>query len=970
MTDNDHALQELAAQVEAHFPSRRFNISTGRDMGSGFQAETVPAGELVRRIATIELGEKGDGALWSPFKWRDGRRLAANAELADLLVLDSDKGETLFAIEDALRAAGLAGLVVPSSSHGKRSSSLKASEFEYWRAAIQELEGEEADMRVSRMLEMEGKLVPTIARTAREVGRRRDIQTYRTARGTEQREVEFLNIAHDPVPKFRLVLFLAQRWSASTYPSAGEAMRAWEDAHQATANRLGLALDETVGDTGRLFFETRVQPVHVDTARRARLFVPGQALNLSTLPAPKPRSRIRPLRKRLGRPAAGGAGSNFDGMWTRPNGTKLDLRAWAAGARDFKIVDALMDPSNPDRNLIELDERGERDGKLHIQCPFADEHGTERGGGTFVMNQGTGRAQGFVVSCQHDACRGRDRTEFIDRMLDERNILEPDLHDRRFRPAEFEPVEVEPTTPATSAPERRAAPAGADPFTGVEPLDLFAGDGLAGKPDLPAGLLPPVVEDFARDVAGRVGVEAGMPVAACLAAIAGVLHDGFVIQPRQLDTEWTESARLWVQVVADPGVGKSPALEPGIRPLRAIERRWAKEDGRTRAAYEAAIEAHKKRRSEAAPDPQPSDDAWTEPPAEPEVRRILVDDLTTEALASILATNPRGVLSLPDELTGWLGQFDAYRGNQGKDRPLWLRAFQGGPLTIDRATRRSLQVENFSVSILGGIQPDKLRRLAAKGELDADGLLQRFLTVWGRRIGTPVDRKPNEAASRNWRVLLESIAEARPSDFSTSRVVLTPDASEVFQGVLELSADLCALPTTSGAFRGHLSKWGALYARLLLVIHTAESFDLAGRMLDRVDLDTARRTRDLLVRWLLPHAAALYREVIGAGGGAKHAEWIAGFILAHRKDTVSARDLMRAYRDLGDDEDAARRAMRPLEGAGWAIPEERSNGKPPKAWAINPRVHAIFGERAQAEKARREGERQKLREIRERIASL
>jgi len=970
MTEQDHALANLAAQVDAHFPGRRFNFSTGRDMGGSFQAETVPAGELVRRIASVEIGEKGEGPLWSPFKWRDGRRLAALAEFADLLVLDSDRGETLFAIEDALRAAGLAGLVVPSSSHGKRSTSLKASELEHWRAAIKELEGDEADMRVARMLEMEGKLVPAIARTAREGGRRREIQTYRNARGSEQREVEFVDIAHDPVPKFRIVLFLAQRWSASDYPSAGEAMRAWEDAHQATTDRLGLALDESVGDTGRLFFETRVQPVLLDTARRARLFVPGAALDLSTLPAPRPRSRVRPLRKRPGRPAAGGAVSEFDGMWTRPDGTKLDLRDWAAGARDFKIVDALMDPSNPDRNPIELDERGERDGKLHIRCPFEDEHGTERDGGTFVMNQGTGRAQGFVVSCQHHACRGRDRTEYVARMLDDRTLLEPDLNDRRFRPIEFEPVEVEATTPATSTSDRPASPAGVGPFAGVEPLDLFAGDGLAGKPDLPTGLLPSVIEDFARDVAGRGGVEAGMPAAACLAAIAGALHDGFVIQPQQLDTEYTQSARLWITVVADPGVGKSHAIEPPTLQLRAIESRWAKEDARTRAAYEAAVETHKKRRTDAAADPRPSDDAWTEPPSEPESRRIVVDDLTTEALAGILATNPRGVLSLPNELTGWLGSFDAYRGTrgQGKDRSLWLRAFDGGPLTIDRATRRSLQVENWGVSILGGIQPDRLRRLAAKGELDADGLLQRFLTVWGRRVGTPVDQKPSEAAARNWQNLLESIAAARPSDFG--RVVLSPAASEVFRSVQDLSVDLCALPSTSSAFQGHLSKWRGLYARLLLVIHAAESFDIDGRMLDRVDVDTARRTRDLLVRWLLPHSAALYREVIGTSGGAKHAEWIAGFILAHRKDTVSARDLMRAYRDLGDDEDAARRAMRPLEGAGWAIADERNNGKPPKAWAINPHVHAIFDERAQQEKARREAERQKLREIQERIAAL
>jgi len=983
----DNAIEALALQVEQAFPGKTFTLSTGRGYSDGFIAREVGAAELVRQVAGVTEGNKGDGARWSHFAWRNGRRLSANASRADLLILDSDKGASRFEIEDALKREGLAGLIVPSSSHGKRTTKIKAAPFDSWRAAIVEIEGPDADTRVARFLEMEGHLIPAVAKTARETGRHKETETKKTTRGKEIREVEYVDTEHAPCPKFRVVLFLAKPWIVAEHGTSSEAQKVWENAYLATLDLLGLDLDETSADVSRLFYETRVPATMLDVARRERCFLSGRAFDPFALGEPKPRIRQVRYRKRPGKPATATGSSDFDGLWTRPDGSTRNLRAWAAENGDkFRIIDALLDTSRPERRAIVLDDRGERNGRLHIECPFHDEHSSTKGGGTYVSNPGTGRNRGSTVKCQHHACLERDRLEFYCRMLDDGTLLENDFRSDEFGVGE---TDATPSTPEANdngnAERPNATPnqgntATKSLFDGIEPLDLFADDGLAGKPDLPAGLLPGVIEDFARDVAERLGVEAGMPAASCLAALAGALHDGYVIQPRQLDTEWTESARLWIQVVADPGVGKTPAIEPALRPLRGVEHDWIKEDTRKRAAYEIALEEHKKRikkGTDKAAGLAPGEDSsrlWAEvePPQEPEFRRVFVDDLTTEALAGILKTNPRGVLSSVDELSGWLGAFDAYRsGTTGKDRPIWLRAFQGGRYTIDRATRGHIVVENMSVSILGGIQPEKLRQLAAKGGLADDGLLQRFLTVWGRRTGSSIDRRPDDAAARYWRELLEGAAAARPVDFDTTRVLMTPAASEVFESVLRWSGDLCALPSTSPAFRGHLSKWGALYARLVLILHAAESFDLSGRLLERVGVDTAERARALLLKFFLPHSAALYREIVGTGaGGTQHGEWIAGFILAHGLERVSLRDLRRAYRDLRDDEDATRRAMRPLEFAGWALPVERSNGKPPQEWVINPAAHRVFGQRAAAEKARREAERAKIQAIAGRMAEL
>ena len=72
---------------------------------------------------------------------------------------------------------------------------------------------------------------------------------------------------------------------------------------------------------------------------------------------------------------------------------------------------------------------------------------------------------------------------------------------------------------------------------------------------------------------------------------------------------------------------------------------------------------------------------------------------------------------------------DKYSGNRGafKDRGFWLQSFNGGGYAVDRITRGSGYVPNLSVSMLGGIQSDLLRKFATDS-VD-DGLLQRLFPI-------------------------------------------------------------------------------------------------------------------------------------------------------------------------------------------------------------------------------------------------
>ena len=103
-------------------------------------------------------------------------------------------------------------------------------------------------------------------------------------------------------------------------------------------------------------------------------------------------------------------------------------------------------------------------------------------------------------------------------------------------------------------------------------------------------------------------------------------------------------------------------------------------------------------------------------------------DTTTDELQHLLAEQPRGLLYLRDELSGWLGNHDRYGGNGG-DRAFFLECWNGGPYVADRVKYRGqpVRIPRAALAILGGMQPDRLHKALAGAD---DGLAARFAYVW------------------------------------------------------------------------------------------------------------------------------------------------------------------------------------------------------------------------------------------------
>lgn len=518
--------------------------------------------------------------------------------------------------------------------------------------------------------------------------------------------------------------------------------------------------------------------------------------------------------------------------------------------------------------------------------------------------------------------------------------------------------------------QRQPAPERIDPDTGeilpaapaiadqTEPLDVF--QELAAPP-MQLDMLPDAIAAYALDSGDLIGVDPAMIAIPALVTCAAALHDDVRIQPKRHETSWTESARLWCAIVGAPSIKKSPAIKRATRRLRKIDMDLHETNERDQARHAAEMEAYKDAKKEAkktGEHPTPPEPARNE--------RMVVEDITVEALSEILKTNSRGVLCIQDELSGWFGAMDAYSGNKagGKDRAHWLEAYNGGGRVVDRVLRGSIKIPNWSVSMIGGIQPDAIRRIAQN--MPDDGLMQRFMVVVGRNRPEQ-DRAENADAVKAFAALVDHVYAIQPGQ---TVVTLTEEAHCIREQLTLYATELADYQPLPGGLRFHLSKWSGLFARLLLTFH---AIDCAAAHVHpatvRVSGDTASKVDRLMRRFLLPHALAYYTDVMGASGDTEHVRWIAGYILARQANSISNRDLLQHYRNWRGMSDFQRsRIMQALEDSSWVVPVDgdKFSRRGATAWTVNGRVHARFAELAQLERMRRDKIRDELDELRKR----
>jgi putative DNA primase/helicase len=416
-------------------------------------------------------------------------------------------------------------------------------------------------------------------------------------------------------------------------------------------------------------------------------------------------------------------------------------------------------------------------------------------------------------------------------------------------------------------PKRQAARVeAADGWPKLEPIQSELPPVQAFSEDL----LPVLFRPLVRDVTERMQVPMDYPATVTMLCLAGAVNRRAVIQPKANDTGWLVVPNLWGGIIAPPGFMKSPVIQAATRPLQQIQAEWRRQYEEALADYARSKEEFELRRAawkeqfkanakkgKTAPG-RPEDE-----PAEPTLRRLIVNDATFEAMHQTMSENPAGILVIRDELTGWWSQLD--RAGREGERAFCLQAWNGDTgHTIDRIGRGTIHVEACCMSMLGGIQPGRLRSYLTEALEDGpsnDGLIQRFqLMVWPDTDPgwEYIDRAPDAASERQAALVFSKLVELDSEN--PMRFRYAPDAQELFvEWLAELEAKVRG-EELHPALVSHLSKYRKLMPALSVLFELAE-WAAGNGSADTVSLEHARQAA-AWCEYLESHSKRVYSCVV------------------------------------------------------------------------------------------------------------
>ena len=267
------------------------------------------------------------------------------------------------------------------------------------------------------------------------------------------------------------------------------------------------------------------------------------------------------------------------------------------------------------------------------------------------------------------------------------------------------------------------------------------------QPVFPAGVFPPVIEEYLDNVAKQEHVRREMVYPAALAALAQGKYK--VEYPDA--TRYQQHLCLYIGIVADPSERKSPVfkkviLKPFYKWYNDVKGDYEAEKARYKAERKVLLKqleaaekgcTSKEKAATAVDDITGLEEQLAEkkPPRNP---YCLFDDTTPEALAKKLLESGEngGIFSEEAAFMEILaGRYTDKGKNQSPE--LVLKAYNAEPVRVNRVSREELVLERPLLSMCLMLQPELYNRIIANQNLQGRGCIARFLfCVPERMAGT------------------------------------------------------------------------------------------------------------------------------------------------------------------------------------------------------------------------------------------
>lgn len=512
---------------------------------------------------------------------------------------------------------------------------------------------------------------------------------------------------------------------------------------------------------------------------------------------------------------------------------------------------------------------------------------------------------------------------------------------------------------------------------------------------LTSNMMPKLLWDYASNSAERLSVPIEYVLMPLMVSLGSLIGSKLSIYPKMYDN-WEVVPNFYGAIVGNPSSKKSPSLSEGLKPIShlvalakdkynedKLEHDTQKELNKhmTKAAEKQLSDLAKKLATQADDDTEISQDdlkAKAQELAEakqsdeliPEIKRYVTDDGTIESIGELESKHKNGMLVKRDELTGWLASLESESNQQS--RSFYLEGFNGlGSFQVDRIGRGSVFIDTHCLSVIGGIQPDKLEYYLSKTMkgLGNDGLIQRFqLMVYPDPLPNSKERdlppdKQSRDALYNFFETIDSMQlgdfmryGANPIDDYHKRPYyrFTDEAYQVFMNWYD-ALKIRANEAEHSIIAEHLIKYAKTVPSLALVFHLVDCIE-HGTSLGAVNMNTLRAA----LSWceaLESHMMRIYSTVTDSAN--IKASYLADKIMkmvrkgTDKTDTTdwiergfTARQLIRkGWKGLNDADDILN-ALEVLIEHNWlswqVVPSTGQGGRPTERYYINSRLTELL----------------------------
>jgi hypothetical protein len=491
-------------------------------------------------------------------------------------------------------------------------------------------------------------------------------------------------------------------------------------------------------------------------------------------------------------------------------------------------------------------------------------------------------------------------------------------------------------------PDDSRAPGGDDHFDGG-PIPLTPN--TVDVPPFPVDALPDVIANMVTELAEATQTDPAMPGTSALTVLAACIGGHAKIQARR---GWREPLCLYTNTIARPAERKSAVQESMAAPLHDAEAEMsvagavehlklqdeldmAKKtvDQLNKCAVNAAAKA-------ASPDATDQDKKIAAAAAEaardakaamreiqvPVIPRLLADDVTPEAAASLLANHGGRIAIVSAEG----GIFDTIAGRYTKtvNMDVYLKGHSGDRIRVDRQGRPPQYIPSPALTMGLMVQPRIIEAIAANRDFVGRGLLARFLYATpvskvGFRVSdaTPVCEN-TEAQYSHW---IKKLASDMAGWAGDPAVLMLDERAEGRVRKIQDDVEPALVGDGDLASPASLSEWGGKYVgavvRIAGLLHLAEHG--ANGVRYPVQAETVEKA-ERIGRYFKAAAINVFSQM-GAGADIADAVYLLERVARLAADEVSERDVFTACsRSRFPTKEAMTPALKRLIDHGYLLP--------------------------------------------------